>query len=254
VVLPRDVNWRGETVYTAIWKEPVPGRRVARRLNIDGDGQGDLDGQGGEHRAVMVYQMDSYHHWERHLGRKDFTYGQFGENFTVQGLSDDDVCIGDQYRIGSALFEVTQPRVTCYRVGLRMAEPRMPALLVSHHRPGFYLRALQEGEVAAGADIVQVPSGRGGRTVARSAAPAPPPGGALPAALAGQFLTLRLPVDPAAAPLVRSYSLSGPPGAPQYRISVKREPDGAGSRYVHAAVRVGDVLDVAAPRGTFTLR
>src|SRR5207237_10034536 len=153
VVLPRDVNWRGETVYTAIWKEPVPGRRVARRLNIDGDGQGDLAGHGGEHRAVMVYQMDSYHHWERHLRRRDFTYGQFGENFTVQGLSDDDVCVGDRYRIGSALFEVTQPRVTCYRVGIRLDEPQMAALLTSSGRPGFYLRVLEEGEVGA-ADLI----------------------------------------------------------------------------------------------------
>src|SRR5207237_6460382 len=166
VVLPRDVNWRGETVYTAIWKEPVPGRRVARRLNIDGDGQGDLDGQGGEHRAVMVYQMDSYHHWERHLGRKDFTYGQFGENFTVQGLPDDDVCIGDRYRIGSALFEVTQPRTTCYRVGIRMEEPQMAALLTSTGRPGFYFRVLEEGDVAADDPIVCVDKGPERMTVA----------------------------------------------------------------------------------------
>jgi ferredoxin-NADP reductase/MOSC domain-containing protein YiiM len=156
VGLPRDVAWRGQKVHTAIWKQPVQGRIVARRLNLDGDGQGDLAGHGGEHRAVMVYQMDAYRYWEAHLGRKDFSLGQFGENFTVVGLSDDEVCVGDRYRIGSALFEVTQPRVTCFRVGIRMEEPAMAALLVSHHRPGFYFRVLEEGEVGAGDEIVKV--------------------------------------------------------------------------------------------------
>jgi ferredoxin-NADP reductase/MOSC domain-containing protein YiiM len=132
---------------------------MVRKLNIDGDAQADLEGHGGEHRAVFVYQMDSYHYWERFLGRNDFTFGQFGENFTVEGLPDDKVCIGDRYRIGGAIFEVTQPRVTCYRVGIRMNEPRMAALLVAHHRPGFYFRVLQEGEVAAGDDIAKIADG-----------------------------------------------------------------------------------------------
>ncbi len=166
VGLPCDIAWRGETVRTAIWKEPVQGRRMVRRPNIDGDGQGDLAGHGGEQRAVFVYQMESYHYWERQLGRNDFVFGQFGENFTVDGLPDEEVCIGDQYRIGSALFEVTQPRVTCYRVGIRMNEPQMPALLVSHRKPGFYLRVLQEGEVAAGDEIVKVADGPERMTVA----------------------------------------------------------------------------------------
>ena len=159
VGLPRDVAWRGQTVHTAIWKQPVQGRIAARRLNLDGDGQGDLAGHGGENRAVMVYQMDAYRYWEAQLGRSDFSFGQFGENFTVAGLPDDEVCVGDRYRIGSALFEVTQPRVTCYRVGIRMAEPAMAALLVSHHRPGFYFRVLEEGEVGAGDEIVKVADG-----------------------------------------------------------------------------------------------
>src|SRR6516225_3743834 len=158
VGLPRDIAWRGETVRTAIWKEPVQGRRMVRRLNIDGDKQADLAGHGGEYRAVFVYQMESYHYWERQLGRSDFTYGQFGENFTVDGLSDEEVCIGDRYRIGDALFEVTQPRVTCYRVGIRMNEPKMAALLVAHGRPGFYFRVLEEGEAKAGDEIIQVAS------------------------------------------------------------------------------------------------
>jgi MOSC domain-containing protein YiiM len=150
VGLPKDVDWRGKTVHTAIWKEPVQGRRTVRRLNIDGDGQGDLEGHGGEHRAVMVDQIDSYRYWERYLGRRFPTYGQFGENLTVDGLPDNEVCIGDRYQIGGALLEVTQPRVTCYRVGIRMDEPRMASLLVAHHRPGFYLRVLQEGDIGAG--------------------------------------------------------------------------------------------------------
>ncbi len=166
VGLPRDVPWRGEKVHTAIWKQPVPGRIAVSRLNVEGDGQGDLAGHGGENRAVMVYQMDAYRHWEAQLGRKDFLFGQFGENFTVDGLPDNEVCIGDRYRIGGALFEVTQPRVTCYRVGIRMAEPAMPALLVSHHRPGFYFRVLEEGEVGAGDEITKVADGPERITVA----------------------------------------------------------------------------------------
>jgi ferredoxin-NADP reductase/MOSC domain-containing protein YiiM len=159
VGLPRNVKWRGRTVYTGVWKAPVVGPRMVRRLNIEGDGQGDLAGHGGEHRAVLVYQIDSYSYWAKELGRNDLKPGHFGENFTVDGMSDDEVCIGDRYRIGAALFEVTQPRVTCYRVGLRLGEPRMAALLVSHRRPGFYCRVLAEGEVEAGQEIVRVSDG-----------------------------------------------------------------------------------------------
>ena len=329
VGLPRDLSWHGQTVHTAVWKRPVAGPRMVRRLNIDGDGQGDLAGHGGEHRAVFVYQIEAYQYWQAQLSRDDFTYGQFGENFTVQGLADDQVCIGDRYRIGEAVFEVTQPRVTCYRVGIRMGDPRVPALLVSHHRPGFYFRVLREGTVQAGDEIVQVAAGPEGMTVAEvdgllylpghsreqvaralriPALPAgwrnsfqsmlgqgeapgnagltavsPPPawpgfrplavttteresesvvsvyladpgGAAVPPAQPGQFLTLRLNAGDAAPPLLRSYSLSGAPGADTYRISVKREPHGAGSRFVHTRVRAGDMLAAAAPRGTFVLQ
>src|SRR6476620_2084764 len=159
VGLPRDIEWKGRTVHTAIWKEPVQGRCRVRRLNLDGDGQGDLAGHGGEQRAVFVYQIDSYRHWQERLQRNDFVHGQFGENFTIEGLPDAEVCIGDRYRIGSALFEVSQPRVTCYRVGIRMNEPRMAALLVSHRRPGFYFRVIEEGEIEAGEEIIKVASG-----------------------------------------------------------------------------------------------
>src|SRR5215469_12665327 len=156
VGLPRDIVWKGRTVHTGIWKNPVTGRCRVGRLNLEGDSQGDLAGHGGEHRAVFVYQMESYRYWQQQLNRSDFVYGQFGENFTIDGLADDAVCIGDRFQIGTALFEVTQPRVTCFRVGIRMNEPRMAALLISSGRPGFYFRVLREGEVAAGDEIVKV--------------------------------------------------------------------------------------------------
>jgi ferredoxin-NADP reductase/MOSC domain-containing protein YiiM len=315
---PRDVAWKGKTVRTAIWKERVDGPRMVRRINIDGDDQADRLAHGGEHRAVFVYQIDSYRYWGHELARDDFAYGQFGENFTVEGLGDDQVCIGDRYRIGGALFEVTQPRVTCYRVAIRMNEPAMPSLLVAHHRPGFYLRVLEEGPVGAGDEIIKVADGPERLTVAQvdallylpnksrasleralrvpalsegwkgsfrellATTAAEPPawtgfrpvrvaeirpqtatvtsfrlvpgddGAPAPKAAAGQYLTVRVQPDADAPPLTRSYSLSDLPDERGYRISVKR--DGAASRYLHEHVKVGDVLDAAAPRGTFVLR
>lgn len=166
VGLPQEIMWRGQTVRTSVWKKPVLGKRLVRRLNVDGDVQGDLVGHGGAHRAVFVYQIESYRYWQDYLHRTNFTFGQFGENFTIEGLPDAEVCIGDRYRIGGALFEVTQPRVTCYRVGIRLDEPRMAALLVSHGRPGFYFRVLEEGEVQGGDEIVKVGTGPEGMSVA----------------------------------------------------------------------------------------
>jgi ferredoxin-NADP reductase/MOSC domain-containing protein YiiM/ferredoxin len=328
VGMPKDVPWQGKTVFTGVYKDSVSGPSRVGKLNVEGDGQGDLGGHGGEMRAVFVYQMDSYRHWERELGRSDFVYGQFGENFTIDGLGDDEVCIGDRYRIGTALVEVSQPRVTCYRVGIRMNDARIPALLVSHHRPGFYLRVLEEGDVEAGDEIVKVAAGPEQMTVAEVdallylpghprqqllralripalspgwqaslqalvdaesgagnaglAVTSPPPawpgfrrltvagiehesdsvisirfedpeGAALPAARPGQYLTLRIQPEDGRRPVLRNYSMSGPPGAAYYRISVKREPDGVGSGYLHTRLAVGDELDVAAPRGTFIL-
>jgi ferredoxin-NADP reductase/MOSC domain-containing protein YiiM/ferredoxin len=328
VGLPKDVAWQGRTVFTGVFKDPVTGPRRVRKLNIDGDGQGDLAGHGGEQRAVFVYQIDAYRYWERELGRDDFVYGQFGENFTVEGLSDEDVCIGDRYRIGTAVFEVTQPRVTCYRVGIRMNDPRIPALLVSHHRPGFYFRVLEEGDVQAGDEIVKLASGAERMPVAEAdallylpghtrqqllralripalspgwqasfralleaepgsgnaglAVTSPPPawpgfrqltvtaitresdsvvsirledptGARLPAARPGQYLTLRVQPAEQQRSVLRNYSLSGSPDAGYYRITVKRERDGAVSGYLHTRLAVGDQVDVAAPRGTFIL-
>jgi ferredoxin-NADP reductase/MOSC domain-containing protein YiiM/ferredoxin len=166
VGIPKDVSWQGRTVFTGVFKDPLNGPCHVGKLNLVGDGQGDLAGHGGEQRAVFVYQLDSYRYWERELGRNDLVPGQFGENLTVEGLGDDEVCIGDRYQIGSAIFEVTQPRVTCYRVGIRMNDPRIPALLVSHHRPGFYFRVLEEGDVQAGDDIIKLASGPEQMTVA----------------------------------------------------------------------------------------
>jgi MOSC domain-containing protein YiiM len=166
VGLPHDVEWQGKTIRTAIWKRPVPGRVFAGRLDLTGDGQADLSGHGGEQRSLMVYQLDSYRYWEKYLQRSDFVYGQFGENLTVDELADAEVCIGDRFRIGSAIVEVSQPRVTCYKLGVRLNCPEMPALLVSHRRPGFYLRVIQEGEGGAGDRIEKIADGPGQMTVA----------------------------------------------------------------------------------------
>jgi ferredoxin-NADP reductase/MOSC domain-containing protein YiiM len=334
VGLPRDVAWRGKIVRTGIWKSPVQGRVMARRLNLDGDGQGDLGGHGGLNRPVMVYQMDSYRFWERELGRHDFSYGQFGENFTVEGLADSEVFIGDHFRIGSALFEVSQPRVTCYRVGMRMNDSQMAMKLVAQHRPGFYFRVLEEGEVGTGDEIVKVADGPERMSVAEvdamlylgarsreqldrvlripalsqgwqgsfqallaeetNGAPTtgnaglvpqdgPPPAWPgfrqlrasrkqresaniislelvaaddkpLVAGLPGQFIVLRIQPEGTGPSLLRNYSLSGPPSADHYRVSVKREEKGVVSAYLHDRIQRGDLVDVAAPRGGFTLR
>jgi ferredoxin-NADP reductase/MOSC domain-containing protein YiiM len=327
VGLPRDIAWRGMTVHTGVWKDPARGRCRVGKLNLDGDGQGDLAGHGGEWRAAFVYQIESYHYWQERLRCTDLVYGQFGENFTIEGLPDDSVYIGDRYRIGSALFEVTQPRVTCYRVGIRMNEPRMAAFLTSSGRPGFYFRVLQEGEVGAGDEILKVDEGKermsvtevngllyssrrphdrlerasriaalspgwrssfiallesgsdgnAGLAPASAAHPAAPgfrplkvtaidqetayvvsltmqrgDDKPLPEALPGQYVVLRLP-SIRGAPLYRSYSLSGPVSTDCCRISVKIEPNGAAGAYLRDGVRVGSVLQVSSPRGSFTL-
>lgn len=332
VGLPRDIEWKGRTVHTSIWKEPLTSRCWAARLNLAGDGQGDLAGHGGEHRAVFVYQTESARFWKEQLKWPDVDHGQFCENFTVEGMPDSDVCIGDRYRIGSALFEVTQPRVTCYRVGIRVNEPRMAALLTSSGRPGFYLRVLKEGEVGADDEIVKVDEARERMTVteinallhsphhprdrleralridalssgwkrsfeallgssvtgktggnaglapASAAYPATPgfrsltvasvvvesadvvsyslrraDSQPLPMAKPGQYVVLRLAQDGGRAPLYRSYSLSNGPSTLEYRISVKFEEGGAAATYLRDRVRVGDVVDVSAPRGSFVL-
>jgi ferredoxin-NADP reductase/MOSC domain-containing protein YiiM/ferredoxin len=309
----------------------VTGRIFARRLNLDGDGQGDLRGHGGEQRALMVYQLDSYRYWAGYLGRSDLVAGNFGENLTVEGLPDNEVCIGDRFRIGGAVVEVSQPRDTCYRVGIRVNHPAIPALLVAHRRPGFYFRVIQEGEIGAGDRIEKLSDGPERMTVAEIdallysaehpleglrrairipalsvdwqgsmqalltaaeaggttgnaglglGASAPPAwrgvrpvvvvasreesadvrsfefaaedGSPLPPALPGQYIMVRMRPSPDAAAVTRSYSLCGPPGAPNYRIGVKNE-RGRASGFLHQSVRAGSRLEISAPRGSFTL-
>ena len=162
---PREIEWGGKVIRTGIWKSAVDGPMFVRKNGLEGDGQADLIGHGGEHRALMVYQLDSYRYWQAHLKRDDFVFGQFGENLTVEGMPDTEVCIGDRFRIGTAIFEVTQPRVTCFKVGIRMNEPRMPALLVAHRRPGFYFRVIEEGFIQGGDSIEKILDGPGSMTV-----------------------------------------------------------------------------------------
>jgi ferredoxin-NADP reductase/MOSC domain-containing protein YiiM/ferredoxin len=162
----RDVDWRGKKVTTAIWKEPVAGPVEVGRLGAEGDQQADLVGHGGEQRALFVYQIESYRYWQDFLGRDGFVMGQFGENLTVSGMADDQVCVGDRYRVGGTVLEISQPRVTCYKVGIRLNDERMPALLVKHRRPGFYFRVIQEGVVSAGDVIEKLADGPGRMSVA----------------------------------------------------------------------------------------
>ena len=329
---PREVDWNGKPVQTAIWKSPVSGPVMARKLNLDGDVQADLQGHGGEQRAVLVYQTSSYRHWSDYLGRELEGFGVFGENLTVDGLEDSEVCIGDRFQIGEAVFEVSQPRVTCFKVGLKLQRKELPAMLVAHGRPGFYMRVIQEGRICAGDEIVKVgdgpermsvsevdallyksehpsekldrmmhvealspgwrhsfkalldaaKSGRPGSNAGLGIDIGHPPawvgfrtlkvldtvlesddvmsfllgsedGTPLPPSLAGQHVAVKIPTDEAAGSVTRMYSLSGPPEAGTYRISVKREDLGQGSRALHARVAKGGRLEVSAPRGTFVL-
>ena len=165
VSLPKDVIHKGKTVRTGIFKEPVEGRVAARTLNLAGDGQADLVGHGGEMRAVLVYSHENYDYWAQELGRTDFALGQFGENFTVEGMLDAAVRIGDRFRIGTALFEVSQPRVPCYKLAMKMGVEGFYARLLKSGRPGFYFRVLEEGEVGAGDPIEPVDSDPAGMTV-----------------------------------------------------------------------------------------
>ncbi len=165
--LPRDVEWQGRLVNAAIWKTPVKGPCMVRRLNIDGGGQADRAGHGGENRVVICLSDGFLPVLGGTSGRCGFVYGQFGENFMVDGLADAEVCIGDPLpHRRRCLQVVSQPRVTCYQLGIRMELPEMAALLVSHGRPGFYLRVLKEGKVQEGDEVEHVASAEDGMTVA----------------------------------------------------------------------------------------
>lgn len=332
VGMPREVQWLGRTIRTAIFKDPVGGPVFAGKLNLDGDGQADLSGHGGEQRAVLVYQVESYRYWASYLNRADLKFGSFGENLTVEGLADSEVCVGDRYAIGGAIFEVSQPRVTCYKVGLRLNDPQLPALMVGHRRPGFYCRVIREGRICAGDEIRQIAQGPKGMSVAevdgllysdkhpipklrtaleisalspgwrssfqelliaaekgpvvgnpglsvtgthspawsgfkslrvtaivqqsqavRSIELAAPDASSLPSWVPGQAISVKLRPDPTDALVLRTYSLCGRPLASTFRIAVKNQ-GGVGSRYLNEQLRVGDLLDVSAPRGAFVLK
>ena len=150
VSLPREVPHGRGTVSTGIFKEPVGGRIRLRKTNLDGDGQADLENHGGIDRAAYAYSIENYDHWRHELGRNEFAFGQFGENFTVEGMMEDDIHIGDVFRVGEALVEVTQPRPPCFKLGIKMGMAGFPKLFLASGRVGFYLRVLEEGEVGAG--------------------------------------------------------------------------------------------------------
>lgn len=317
VSLPREVADGARTVFTGIFKVPVSGRRTLRRLNLEGDGQADLQAHGGPNRAVYVYSLEQYAFWRERLGREDLEAGSFGENFTVDALPDVEVLVGDRFRVGSALVEVSQPRNPCFKLGLRLGDSQMPSLLVAESRPGFYLRVLEEGDVGPGDELELVARdpdslsvaaindlywkpGKDPELLRRAAgldalsegwrdgfasflAPAAPGPGAAPPAwsgfrpfrvrrvvsetaeirslqlapadgrelaphAAGQAIAVRLAIPGHAAPVLRSYTVSQPPGRDSLRITVKRE--GLASTFLHG-VSAGDILEVGAPRGTF---
>ncbi len=147
---PADVVHGGKTVTTGIFKEPVYRRVMLGMLNLDGDGQADLVGHGGIYKAVYAYSVENYDYWKRELGRTDLAFGQFGENFTVEGMLEDGIHVGDVFRVGGALIEVTQPRVPCYKLGIKMGLRGFEKEFLASGRVGFYLRVLEEGEVGAG--------------------------------------------------------------------------------------------------------
>jgi MOSC domain-containing protein YiiM len=151
--LPRQVTWRGITVTSGIWKEPVAGRVALRKLNLDGDGQADLKVHGGAHKAVYCYPLQHYDYWRAQLPGRDLPMGSFGENFTISGFSEDTVCIGDRFAIGSAEVVVTQPRLPCYKLGVKFDMEDMVKRFLASGRTGFYLAVTHEGEVGAGDEI-----------------------------------------------------------------------------------------------------
>jgi MOSC domain-containing protein YiiM len=153
VGLPREVPWRGERVRTGIFKDPVAGRIPLRRLNLDGDGQGDLSVHGGVDKAVYAYPSEHYPYWREQLDGRELPWGAFGENLSTEGLLEGSACIGDEYLVGTARLAVTQPRMPCYKLGLRFDDPGMVRRFLASGRPGIYFRVLDEGEIGPGDPI-----------------------------------------------------------------------------------------------------
>ena len=154
VGLPKEVTWHNRLVTTGIFKEPVPGRIALRKLNLDGDRQADLTVHGGEFKAVYCYPSEHYAYWKRAMPEHDFPTAVFGENFTTEGLLEDSVHLGDSFRVGTAEIVVTQPRLPCYKLGVRFADDHMVKRFLSAGRSGFYVAVSREGQVAAGDEIV----------------------------------------------------------------------------------------------------
>jgi MOSC domain-containing protein YiiM len=165
VGVPREVTHRGRGVRTGIFKQPVPGRVRVGRLNLDGDRQADLRVHGGVDKAVYAYPAEHYPYWLQVLGRKDFPFGQFGENLTVRGMQEDEVRVGDVLAIGTARLQVSQPRSPCFKLGIRMDSPGILRPFLESGRIGFYLRVLEEGEIGAGDRIELVARDPGGVSV-----------------------------------------------------------------------------------------
>jgi MOSC domain-containing protein YiiM len=153
VSLPQDVIWNGQTVTTGIFKEPVAGSVRLRKLNLDGDRQADLSVHGGPEKAVYAYPSEHYAYWRNVLARTDLHWGMFGENFTTAGMLENELNIGDKFRIGSVLVMVTQPRMPCYKLGIKFGRDDMLKLFLRSLKSGFYFSVLEEGEVAAGDEI-----------------------------------------------------------------------------------------------------
>lgn len=153
VGLPREVEWRGKTIYTSIFKTPVPGRVQVTMLNLEGDRQSDLSVHGGPEKAVYVYPGEHYAFWREAFPGMELSWGAFGENFTTEGLLENTVCIGDCFRVGSAEFVVTQPRMPCFKLGIRFGRADMVKRFLRSGRTGFYLAVLREGVVTAGESL-----------------------------------------------------------------------------------------------------
>ena len=156
VGLPREVTWHGHAVTTGIFKKPVSGRVVLRTLNLEGDRQADLSVHGGTHKAVYCYQRHHYDYWRSELSGKDLPFGMFGENFTIEGPGEADVHLGDEFAIGSAAVVVTQPRLPCYKLGIKFQSDDMVRRFLASRRTGFYLAVTREGDVGAGDDLVPI--------------------------------------------------------------------------------------------------
>ncbi len=166
VGLPREVDWGGKTVGTSIFKAPVAGRVRVERLNLVGDRQADLTVHGGADKAVYAYPAEHYAFWREELPGADLPWGAFGENFTTQGLIEDSVRVGDRLEVGSAEFVVTQPRMPCFKLGIRFGRPDMVKRFLRSGRTGFYLAVLREGEVTAGDAVTLTARHAAGVTVA----------------------------------------------------------------------------------------